>query len=99
MTITEIALQPINRQARNFLSSGKTIPLLRAALTVCGEKLASSVATRDIVYALQNGNNELEYKIKITKDNSGQFSVKMVLRTIKYVENHVDMKHLESGIK
>ena len=95
---TETVLIPINKQAKNFLSSGKTIPTLRAGLVVCAEKIGSSIAALEAKKNLQDGYNEIEWKIKATKDNRGQFSVKMTCRAIKNVENLVHMKGLEADV-
>lgn len=75
-----------------------TIPTLRAALVVCGEKISSTIATREALKNLQDGCSEVEWKVKAMKNNLGQYSVKMTVRKTIFVENLVHMKGLEAGV-
>lgn len=92
---TEIPLTPINKDARRFLSSGNANKTLRSALIVCGEKLSSFAAAAEVSNSLERGSVSVEYRVKVTKNTLGQFSVKMSFRKIGFIKKLAEMKQLE----
>ena len=78
-------LTPINKAAKMALSSGKTVPTLRGALCLCGEKLSSYAATASAARNLNEGAQIVEWRIKVTKSQIGQFTVKMSYRQISAI--------------